>query len=160
MTITYTTRTNTRIVFSLQVLEHFKKFQQKSVFAHEAGGQLFARIDGHAVHIEQATGPKRADRRTRFLFMPNRICEQRETYEMHKMGLHFVGDWHTHPEAIPTPSKQDISSAEEMFKKSEHDLMGFLLVIVGNKDVSSGLFVAVVDDHSVDICNYLETDDV
>ena len=45
---------------------------------------------------------------------------------MHAKGLHFVGDWHTHPEAVPTPSSSDIRTIKEAVAKSRHHLHGFL----------------------------------
>jgi len=43
-----------------------------------------------------------------------------------------VGDWHTHPEKTPTPSYQDQKSMKDMYLKSEHQLPGFVMIIIGN----------------------------
>jgi integrative and conjugative element protein (TIGR02256 family) len=62
---------------------------------------------------------------------------------MHRKGLHFVGDWHTHPEAVPTPSSSDIRTINEAVAKSRHHLQGFLMVVVGSADFPSGQHVSL-----------------
>jgi integrative and conjugative element protein (TIGR02256 family) len=62
---------------------------------------------------------------------------------MHRKGLHFVGDWHTHPEAVPTPSASDIRTIEEAVAKSPHHLHGFLMIVVGSGDFPIALHVSL-----------------
>src|SRR3954447_17810996 len=89
------------VVISPRVLEHVSRFRQTSCWKREAGGQLFARIGLDEWTIEEATGPRRSDFRTRFGFRPNRRAEQGEIEHWFGQGLHYVGDWHTHPEPSP-----------------------------------------------------------
>ena len=49
------------LVFSDVVLEHFKTHRQIRAWHREAGGQLFARIDGTRIIVVEATGPRRGD---------------------------------------------------------------------------------------------------
>ena len=65
-----------------------------------------------------------------------------EIDEMHKAGLHFVGDWHTHPEEIPTPSSSDIRTIKEAVAKSKHHLHGFVLIIVGSGRFPAALYIS------------------
>jgi hypothetical protein len=58
----------------------------------------------------EATGPRRTDRRTRTSSVPDRRAEQREIDDRFRRGLHFLGDWHTHPKNIPHPSGPDVAS--------------------------------------------------
>jgi hypothetical protein len=60
-----------------------------------------------------------------------------------------VGDWHTHPQSVPSPSSADISSMVECFSKSRHELKAFLMVIVGTADLPEGLYVCLVDGNGV-----------
>lgn len=138
-----------RIIFSERALEHFHKHRQNRPWKKEAGGQLFARIDLPDILIEEATGPRRADLRSRNSYRPDRRAEQREILERLGQGLHFVGDWHTHPEPYPNHSLQDVASMRELVTKSQHRLNGFLLVIVGNVSATHSLFVSVVDAESL-----------
>jgi integrative and conjugative element protein (TIGR02256 family) len=123
--------------------------QQYDDDSPEAGGQLFAHLAEEQVAISSVTGPRQADRRSRYLYLPNRREEQREIDDNHRNGLHFVGDWHTHPEIIPTPSPSDIRTINEAVTKSRHHLHGFIMVVVGSGDFPNGLHVSLntADSH-------------
>ena len=132
-----------RLTISCSVSKHFKRHQQTRKSALEAGGQLFARLSLEEVVIEKATGPRESDFRARTLYVPDRFAEQREIDFWHKERLHYVGDWHTHPEERPQPSGSDRDSVRESFVRSKHSLKGFLLVIVGTGELSSSLYVSL-----------------
>ena len=125
------------------MLNHFAKHQQNTESSYEAGGQLFARFVGNQVRIEKATGPRPADRRSRFLFIPDRRQEQQEIDEMHRKGLHFVGDWHTHPQPTASPSYSDLRSIKDVFSRSKHNLNGFVMIIVGSDDFPAALHISL-----------------
>lgn len=138
------------VILDDSVLAHFNRFQQRTAWCREAGGQLFSRLAcDNALRIERATGPKWSDWRSRTSFLPNRRAERREIRRLFKRGEHFVGDWHTHPQDRPEPSYRDVESTQEMFSKSKHSLRGFILAIVGRVDPPDGLFVALVDSDTV-----------
>ncbi len=141
--------TGQRIIFTDAVLGHFRKHNQSRIWRKEAGGQLFARFELPDIIVEEATGPRLCDLRTRFSFRPNRTAEQREIDNRHKKGLHFIGDWHTHPEEIPQPSHLDIASMQETVAKSVHNLNGFLMVIVGTKEFPSALSISLCDGENI-----------
>jgi len=125
------------------VLGHLQAHKQRRRLSCEAGGQLFARLDVPGmVQIVEATGPRPTDRRSLFGFEPDRHAERREIQARYTQGLHFVGDWHTHPQRIPVPSGRDERSMQEMVRQSAHDLPGFFMVIVGRADFPAGLYVA------------------
>ena len=64
---------------------------------------------------------------------------------MHSLGLHFIGDWHTHPERIPAPSASDVRSIREAVTRSKHHLNGFVLLIAGIEVFPLGLFIGLYD---------------
>ncbi|EPF90584.1 hypothetical protein GCM10025882_35640 [Acinetobacter gyllenbergii] len=131
------------VEFSPEVLEHLEKYKQKSCFSREAGGQLFGSYNGHnTTKIIGITGPRPQDWRTRFGYVPNAKAEQAEIKENYKLGLHFLGDWHTHPQDIPFPSSTDENSMKKLVKESIHDFVGFLMIIVGRKTFPEGLYVS------------------
>lgn len=61
---------------------------------------------------------------------------------MFEQGFHFVGDWHTHPEAVPSPSSMDLNSIGECVRRSRHGFSGFFLVILGTQVPPAGLHVS------------------
>jgi len=131
------------LVFTGPVIDHLRRHRQLRWYQREAGGQLFARFDGGRIMVEEATGPWKGDRRTRMSYVPDRRAEQAEILERHARGLHYVGDWHTHPEALPGPSRPDTSSIAECVAKSKHDLNGFVLVVVGLAEPPAGFHVSI-----------------
>jgi integrative and conjugative element protein (TIGR02256 family) len=104
---------------------------------------------GNNVTVKLATGPRPTDIRTRYSYQPDRRSEQLEIDSAHTKGLFFLGDWHTHPETLPSPSAQDVHSIRDAFRKSTHHLNGFLLVIAGTEIFPSGLYVAIHNDEEV-----------
>ena len=131
------------IVFTRKELTHFEDHRQLKSGDPEAGGQLFARFDSTTAYVEEATGPRPTDQRSRFGFRPDRKAEQKEIRERFERGLHYVGDWHTHPTDLPWPSGEDTASIRAAVNRSEHQLKGFLLIIVGNAPFPRGLFVTL-----------------
>ena len=115
----------------------------------ESGGQLFAEFKPGDTVVVKATGPSPLDKRLRCLFVPSLLRQRREIEALYKQGKHFVGDWHTHPEPIPTPSADDIKSMLDCFNKSRHELKAFLMVIIGTLDPPEGLSVFLVDGSGI-----------
>lgn len=141
-------RSDEVIHFEPTVLDHFARHRQLRFWHHEAGGQLFARIDGQRIVVSEATAPRPTDRRGRFFFEPDRAGEQAEIDVMFTRGLHYVGDWHTHPERSPTPSGRDHATMSSRVRLSRHRLAGFVFVIVGQLPPPEGLTVVVHDGAS------------
>jgi len=137
------------IVFTDEVVDHFLRHRQQRFWHKEAGGQLFARCSSEGIVVEEATGPRRSDVRKRTLYLPDRLAEQLEINERHERGLHYVGDWHTHPELTPGFSGQDLASIQDCFKRSHHELNAFVLVIVGQDFSPQGLQVTLHDQKCV-----------
>ena len=152
MSLRYVTATGgPALVLADPTLASMTRFQQTGACDREAGGQLFAIFEGSDTLIVEATPPKLFDRRTRHRFRPNRILQRREIRHRHRRGLHFVGDWHTHPEPSPHPSADDLKNMQECFRKSVHDLRAFAMIILGTDPLPTGIFVALVGAESVQI---------
>lgn len=133
------------LLLSDVVLEHFNAYRQTCFWHREAGGLLFARIDGKSITIEEATGPRPTDRRARYSYQGDRRAEQQEIDRRHPLGLHYVGDWHTHPEPRPRPSWADDRAMISRISASRHQLQSFLFAIVGTAAFPEGLALAVHD---------------
>jgi len=133
------------LVLTESVLARFDRYRQAKWWRREAGGQLFARFALPDVVVELATGPRWNDRRSRFSYVPDRRAEQVEIDRENRKGRTYVGDWHTHPEALPAPSPRDIDSIRETFSVSQLGLQGLILIIVGTTPVREDLYVGVCD---------------
>jgi len=137
------------IELSDDVLATFNRHRQTKFWSKEAGGQLFYREVAGKACVEYATEPGQGDRRSRFAFWPARQKEQKEINQLFAKGLHYVGDWHTHPEDSPSPSGDDTSKMMGIFKKSEHVLAGMLMVIVGRKATPDSIWCGLVGKRGV-----------
>lgn len=131
------------LVLTDAVADHLRRHRQRHWYQKEAGGQLFARFSGGEILVEEATGPRKTDRRTRTSYVPDRRAEQAEILERHSRGLHYVGDWHTHPEHLPEASAPDATSIAESVAKSKHELNGFVLIVVGRSEPPAGFHVSI-----------------
>lgn len=131
------------------VLKHLTKYQQLRKGQTEAGGQLFGTVTGTTIAVLEATGPRRTDYRSRFSYVPDRKAEQREIDKRFNTGLHFLGDWHTHPEPLPAPSGTDLINMRECVKRSKRAVSGFLLLIVGTAPMPQGLHASLHDGNDV-----------
>lgn len=139
------------------VLKRMARYQQLRKSQTEAGGQLFGTVTGTTISILEATGPRRSDYRLRHSYIPDRKAEQREIDERFAVGLHFLGDWHTHPELRPTPSGTDLRNMKECVKRSKRAVSGFLLLIVGTAPIPRGLHASLHDGNEVLFLEVLET---
>ena len=131
------------LVLCDEVLKHFAAHRQRLPWQAEAGGQLFARLEAPDICIVEATGPRSTDKRGRTHYHPDRRAEQGEIRERHGHGLHYVGDWHTHPVRQPDASCVDLDNINDCVAKSRHELNGFVLIIVGTACAPKGLRVSV-----------------
>jgi integrative and conjugative element protein (TIGR02256 family) len=147
MTGYYLTFRSPRLTVTIHknALETFETHRQVRFFHREAGGQLFGHSAPGHWSVEEATGPRKGDRRGRFSFLPSRASEQREIEAFHARGLGYLGDWHTHPEDVPNPSTKDIDTIQDIVRQSQHHLPGFLMCIVGRAQSCSGLWVSFHD---------------
>lgn len=143
--IEYQFSDNSTLVLTDEAVSHFMSHRQLRLWSREAGGQLFATFDGPTVTIREVTGPRKTDRRGRTRYLPDRAAENLEITRMYSRGLHFVGDWHTHPQDNPEPSGLDLESLAECVRESEHQLRGFFLIVVGRRLPPDGLHVSYHD---------------
>lgn len=151
----FTNYTDVCICFTKEVLEIFEAHKQLSTRSLESGGQLFARFSDSEIVISKATGLREGDKRGRFSFWPNRRKEQDEITNLFADCYHYIGDWHTHPESTPTPSRIDLQNIAECYSQSIHDLNYFIMVIVGTNDFPEGLYVSAHDSEKSIELNFI-----
>lgn len=98
------------ILFEGAVLAGIARYRQQSATASEQGGVLLGyRRDPH-LHVVTATFPAHGDQATRISFRRNDPSHAATALRMWKGTEHtmdYLGEWHTHPEAHPSPSSID-----------------------------------------------------
>lgn len=70
-----------------------------------------------------------------------------ERERLFAQGLHCLGFWHTHPEAIPHPSETDLQMAADHANASRNLFTGLMFLIVGKAPFPHGLGVWLHDGH-------------
>lgn len=98
------------VVLSNDVTQVLARHRQRFPWQTEAGGILLGRRRGNHIEVIEATEPTPADRRSTYLW-------ERETFGHAQAAMRswrfasgtvdYVGEWHTHPQRVPTPSILD-----------------------------------------------------
>ncbi len=122
-----------RIRLEPNVIGFLEGHRQRNWFQNERAGQLFGTIDNNTIIVMEATGPRRGDRANHISYDINRGAAQREIDDRYEKGLHYIGDWHTHPQKTPGPSTTDILSMARLFCTSSHQLNFVAMLIVGTR---------------------------
>ena len=136
------------VVVTDPALDHMLAYRQMRWWQHEAGGLLFARIATRAITIVEATGPHPHDRRSRFSFSTSLERQQLLVEARFEVGLHYVGEWHSHPEGQPNPSPRDDKTMASRVALSAHGFAGFLFAIIGRDPLPDGLTMMLHDGHA------------
>jgi len=129
------------IILRLVVFSIFSKYRQVDHWSAEAGGILLGyRRDPH-LDVVQITEPGLRDTRSRMLFDRRDESHKRlaiEAWLSSGQYIDYLGDWHTHPESTPSPSRIDL----EQWRSFRNTLDNPMLeVIVGTDQIWVGLVV-------------------
>lgn len=130
------------VTVTQEVLDLFEKYRQKNNLP-ERGGLLFARFQLPEIVICRASIPSKLDVKLKFSFIPNKGHQRRVINSLFRKKLHFVGEWHTHPQMLPSASQLDLNSMKDSFIKSEHELNFFILAIVGLADDDESIWLSL-----------------
>lgn len=131
------------LIVTADVAAHLLANRQLKWWQSEGCGLLFARIAGQEIILCEATGPHERSWRRRFGCAIDPVIAQREIDDRHRSGLHYIGEWHSHPEPVPSPSAQDEATMRSRVMESSHALNGFVFILVGQSDLPKGLTVLV-----------------
>jgi integrative and conjugative element protein (TIGR02256 family) len=133
---------NITIVIEPNVLELFNTFHQTGK-KPESGGILLGKVYDNEIRIKKASLPTMFDSFSRFSFNRHKKSAQLFTnYEFKNSGgtIIYIGEWHTHPENIPTPSPKDVKMIANQFRENKINETFLLMVIVGLKDIYLGYY--------------------
>lgn len=125
---------NKAIVFTKEVINQLNKYKQHDLEQHEAGGILLGKIYDEAIIIDEISEPSTKDRAGRHFFERNVVRAQRiveQTWKESNGERIYLGEWHTHPEKNPLPSKDDIKLAKNMLDHSKMEIDYLFMMIIG-----------------------------
>lgn len=127
-----------------QVLITLDRYRQTLPWKKEAGGQLFGTVSATEVLLLHASVPHRRDERGRYHFRTHPETARHAIAMAHARGLLFLGEWHTHAEAIPRPSNDDIQAMYTITNLSKTNTSRLLLLIRGTTKSQIGLAAFLV----------------
>jgi integrative and conjugative element protein (TIGR02256 family) len=133
------------LILTADVAAHLSANRQLKWWQSESCGLLFALIEGREIVVCDATGPYPRAWRARFGCAIDPVRAQQEIDDRHPSGLHYIGEWHSHPEPVPNPSGRDEATMKSRVTESSHALNGFIFMIVGQADLPLGLTVLLHD---------------
>lgn len=118
------------------VLTRLHAFRQDAPHKLEAGGILLGYRRGAHLHVSDATVPSSHDKRARTRF--HRAAQHHQAAAIAQWQssdglLDYVGEWHTHPEAMPQPSLIDTTQWRIIHGLTHREPMIF--IIIGSHDV-------------------------
>jgi integrative and conjugative element protein (TIGR02256 family) len=126
-----------RLILVSEAVVQMQAFAQKRWWNSEAGGVLLGRhlLDSHDVVVDRVTTPQKSDRRSRYSFFRSRRHEDlaRECWEDQSNTMAYLGLWHTHPEADPTPSSVDRNDWSQAVSRDAYEGSRLFFPIVGTK---------------------------
>jgi len=123
--------------FDDEALNQLKKYQQKNKEL-ESGGILLGEIyiQSSKVIIKEVIVSKKAKRSLFGVKVNKKEMQQILEKKRHESGytLYYIGDWHSHPEPIPTPSITDKLSYTKIVKKVKILTNFVVFLIIGNHE--------------------------
>lgn len=127
--------------FPAEVLGFLGSYAQVGLKTKEAVGQFYARdLTTSSVIVDVVTCLK--PKSSWFAGLKIDISTvNRERAEMFAQGLHCLGFWHSHPEAVPQPSFTDRALAASHAKAAKEEFSALLFVIFGTDPFPRGLGV-------------------
>lgn len=132
---------NSLLIVQQGVWELFQAFVQHHPRAPESGGILLGcSLEGED-YVTRASIPTLWDRQQRCLFIRDmRSAQLFIDYEWRNSGgtINYMGEWHTHPEDHPVPSRQDLSMIQQQFKVTAHRREAIFLFIQGRVGIYAG----------------------
>ena len=128
---------NFTLEFDVNALTELKKYQQKSG-EFESGGILIGEIyiKSSKVIIKEVIISKKAKRSLFGVKIDKKEMQKKLEKRRKESGytLYYIGDWHSHPEPVPTPSMIDKLSYSKIVKKVKILTNFIVFLIVGNHE--------------------------
>lgn len=125
---------NKKIIISDSVISILERYKQLKKTDKEAGGIIIGQIKEDEIYVMKISTPNLFDRSSRYRFECDKDAAQIIIdYEFYNSGGKsiYLGEWHTHPERIPTPSSVDKKMIERQYKKNILNEPFLLLLIQG-----------------------------
>lgn len=126
------------VILSNEAIEVIKE-ETKSIGGAETGGILIGTYskDLSTASITQATGPGTSSKSRRSSFKRGIRSLQSTLDKARRTGSYYLGEWHSHPQAEPIPSRQDVRQMKKIASSHKYNCPEPILIIAGdcNQDI-------------------------
>ena len=134
---------NIELYITTVALKTMHKYKQLKITSKESGGVLLGQVVGDKFYITRVSVPNKYDKQSRYSFHRDKdiaqiICDYEFLNSQGKTV--YLGEWHTHPEAIPKPSEKDKEMIAEQFHLGRNLKQFVFLVIQGQKELFVGIY--------------------
>jgi len=123
-----------------QVFDKMQRFKQDTFDKPESGGILLGYyIENSSFTITDVTIPSDLDKSSRFNFIRAKKSAQKAINKYFKESggkKIYLGEWHSHPEDLPTPSQLDCKSIKEQIIFNKLNSNTIFMIIIGRKGLS------------------------
>jgi integrative and conjugative element protein (TIGR02256 family) len=135
----YTASNKGNIKIGEEALQRMSAYMQLEKDHCEAGGVILGRFirNSKDIVIDKVSVPMIGDKRSRFYFIRGAKMHQRiiDTEWNRSNGTcNYLGEWHTHPEPYPEPSKVDIANWKQRLQEDTFFSRYLYFIIVGQKE--------------------------
>lgn len=125
------------IRIAAEALQTIRSEAQRSVDGRETGGILLGYDSSGTAEtlVMQAGGPgPKAERRPDFFLRDREYADRLADDAWLATRSRWIGDWHTHPTALTSPSRLDLASYATLLSDTELGFASFISLIVGADD--------------------------
>lgn len=129
------------VVMSEEVIRTISQYVQNDAVKDEAGGILLGIRRNDHFEVIYATEPTKFDVRSRTHWQRSEKIHEDiaiKRWQESKGKVTYLGEWHTHPENIPSPSMVDINEWNKLSSKCSYRA-GLAMIIVGIDDLWCGV---------------------
>lgn len=124
-----------------RTVARLRRYAQRASGDPEAGGVLLGRHlrNSTDIVVDVVSEPAEDDRRTRFAFFRSKHAHQaiidKRWFDSRGTCV-YLGEWHTHPEPDPTPSRTDLAQWRRHLRSDDVDDVHIYFLIVGQTTVA------------------------
>lgn len=125
------------IEIELRAWRTLRLYRQRAHDAAEGGGVILGARRGPHYQVFAVTEPQKSDKRGLFFFVRNGRAHRRlarKAWLESGRANGYLGEWHSHAEAWPTPSYTDTAGWRKLAKQLREPLVH---VIVGTQDIAA-----------------------
>ena len=133
-----------KVVLPTNIIEEIKSETKRISGRYEIGGLLLGYRKGSDIQITNITHPHEEDEKSKFYFKRKAKGHQKQTTDLWKFSsntIDWLGEWHTHPEKVPSPSRIDVRSWRHLVRRHNKPMAfiisGYDEMWVGNVLMSS-----------------------